>query len=105
MREISKGGGGGGYVARGFKFFLDDSIRFDSRCREMRASALNRVRCWEGGGRVDSLQVGEVRLVYILERREIQKFWRVFRLYCKDNYSRISSISRYSFPVARKQIS
>lgn len=78
--EISKGGGGGGggHIARGFKFFLDDSIRFDSRCREMRALALNRVRCWEGGGRVDSLQVGEVRLVYILERREIQKFWRVF---------------------------
>lgn len=78
--EISKGGGGGGgrHIAWGFKFFLDDSIRFDSRCREMRALALNRVRCWEGGGRVDSLQVGEVRLVYILERREIQKFWRVF---------------------------
>lgn len=79
MREISKGGGGGGHVARGFKFFLDDSIRFEvSRDDGERASALNRVRCWEGGGRVDSLQVGEVRLEYILERREIQKFWRVF---------------------------
>lgn len=56
-----------------------DSIRFEvSRDDGGRVSALNRVRCWEGGGRVDSLQVGEVRLEYILERREIQKFWRVF---------------------------
>lgn len=97
MREISKGGGGGGHVARGFKFFLDDSIRFDSRCREMRASALNRVRCWEGGGRVDSLQVGEVRLVYILEKYKnfgVYFMSVVFlQLYWKDNYSRISSIS------------
>lgn len=112
--EISKGGGGRGHVARGFKFFLDDSIRFEvSRDDGERASALNRVRCWEGGGRVDSLQVGEVRLVYILERNIDEKYknFSVYfdeyfsQLYWRDNYSRISSISRYSFPVARKQIS